>query len=139
MGCVEVICIIEHAFETNDMLSPIHTFMPTHTRFLCFYLEDPVKVKKENDKFEERARALIIGPQLLPVTLDLGKKHTTVIVVLKPCGLFRLLGIPQYEIVDCDFDASLIIGNEINELIERLLHCSKHHEKNTTIQAYLLT
>lgn len=44
---VEVICIMQDAFETDDLLSPIYTYMPTHTRFLCFYLEDPVKVKKK--------------------------------------------------------------------------------------------
>jgi AraC-like DNA-binding protein len=134
---VEVICIMQDAFETDDLLSPIYTYMPTHTRFLCFYLEDPVKVKKEDGEFEERARAIIIGTQLLPVTLDLGKKHTAVIVILKPCGLYRLLGIPQHEIVDCDFEASLLLGNDINELTERLW--SKHEEKNTTIQNYLLS
>ncbi len=135
---VETICIMGHEFTSNSILSPIYTFMPTHTRFLCFYLEDPVKVKKGTGDFEERSRSVIIGPQLTPVTLDLGNKHLDIVVVLKPCGLYRLLGIPLSEIVDCDFDASLIIGREISDLIERLINNPDTEKRNSIIQDYLL-
>ncbi len=40
-----------HEFTSGNVLSPIYNFMPTHTRFLCFYLEDPVKVKKRSGTF----------------------------------------------------------------------------------------
>lgn len=136
---VECICIMGHDFETSDFLSPIYTFMPSHTRYLCFYLEDCVAVKKQKGHFETRSRSLIIGPQIAPVTMDLGKKHAQIIVILKPCGLYRLLGIPLREIVDCDFDARLVLGKEIDELIERLLNTSDNSERNTIIQEYLLT
>lgn len=135
---VETISIVGHEFALGGLISPIYTFMPTHTRFLCFYLEDPVKVKKGFGTFEERSRSIIIGPQLTPVTLDLGKKHATVIVVLKPCGLYRLLGIPLKEIVDCDFDARLIIGKEIDAVLDLLMNASNNEERNSIIQGYLL-
>lgn len=135
---VETICIMEHESTPGGLLSPIYTMMPTHTRLLCFYLEDPLRVKQGSGPFEDRARALIIGPQLTPVTLDLGKKHAGVVVVLKPCGLYRLLGIPLREIVDRDFDARLIIGREINDVIERLMNSPGSEERNGIIQGYLL-
>ena len=135
---VETIAIVGHEFTPGSLLSPIYTFMPTHTRFLCFYLEDPVKVKKGFGAFKGRSRSIIIGPQLTPVTLDLGKKHAALTVVLKPCGLYRLLGIPLREIVDCDFDARLIIGKEIDDVLERLLNAFSNDQKNCIIQGYLL-
>ena len=135
---VETICIMGHDFSTSDSISPIYTYMPTHTRFLCFYLGDPVKVKKGGADFEDHGRSIIIGPLLTPVTLDLGKKNINLLVILKPCGLYRLLGIPLKELVDCDFDASLILGKEISQVTEQLLNAPNNDDKNRIIQTYLL-
>lgn len=135
---VESIFILNIDFAVENSLSPIYPYVPTHTRFLMFYLHDPVKVKKENSDFITRARSVIIGPQLTPVTLDLGQKHHAVIVVFKPCCMYRFLGIPLEEIVDLDFDARLVIGREIDELIERMSEAHSNHGKNNIIQQYLL-
>lgn len=135
---VESINIINFDFATATSLSPVYQFVPTHTRFLCFYLYDQVKVSKGDGDFITRARSIIIGPQLTPVTLDLGQKHHTLIVTLKPCSMYRLLGIPMQELVDCDFDASLIFGSEIDEVLDRLHEATSNPEKNIIIQNYLL-
>lgn len=136
---VDCICIMGHDFSCSDNLSPFYTYMPTHTRLLCFYLEDSVKVKKGDGEFENHGRAVIIGPQLTPVTLDLGKKHSNLLVLFKPCGLYRLLGIPLCQMLDCDFDAQLIIGKEITEITERLMEAKSCDAKNGIIQLYLLS
>ncbi len=60
---VDGIFILNIDFTVENSLSPIYTFVPTHTRFLMFYLHDPVKVKKENSDFITRARSVIIGRQ----------------------------------------------------------------------------
>ena len=136
---VEVICVMGHDFSTSDFLSPIYTFMPSHTRFLCFYLGDEVKVKKGLGAYEHHGRAVIIGPQVTPVTLDLGKKHSNLLVVLKPCALYRMLRIPLDELVDQYFDATLIFGSEIKNLTEELLNTESSDERNQIIQDYLLS
>ena len=135
---VEAICVTGHEFRSDDFISPIYTYMPNHMRFMCFYLEDLIKGKNVSGIFEERARSMIIGPQISPVTLDLGKKMLNVVVMLKPCGLYRLLGIPLWEIVDRDFDARLILGKEIDDIVERLMNAASHEKKNLIIQEYLL-
>ena len=112
--------------------------MPTHNRFLCFYLQDQVRVKKQTGDFAARARSIIIGPQLTPVTLDLGQRHQAVVVNLKPAGMYRLLGIPMAELVDCDYDARLVMGREIDELLDRLHEGRSPTERNATVQRYLL-
>lgn len=119
-------------------LSPIYPFVPTHNRFLCFYLRDQVKVKKEVGGFATRARSIIIGPQLTPVTLDLGLDHQAVIVNLKPAGMYRLLGIPMTELLDRDYDARLVMGREIDELLDRLQEARTPPERNAVVQRYLL-
>jgi hypothetical protein len=111
--------------------------VPTHNRFLCFYLEDQVRVKKPEEGFSQRARSIIIGPQLTPVTLDLGR-HQAVVVNLKPAGMYRLLGVPMHELVDCDYDARLVLGQEIDELLERLQAGRTAQARNDITQRYLL-
>ncbi|MGV8993316.1 MAG: helix-turn-helix domain-containing protein [Flavobacterium sp.] len=135
---VETICVINHEFTQGDVLSPIYTYVPTHTRFLCFYLADPVVVKKGVGDYENHGRSVIIGPQLTPVTLDLGKNHANLLVILKPGALYRLLGIPLIELVDCYFDARLVVGKEIDQVTEQLMNASSSLEKNNIIQKYLL-
>lgn len=135
---VESVNIINIDFTSECTLSPLYTFVPTHTRFLCFFLHDQIKTKNENGDFITGARSSIIGPQLTPVTLDLGQKHFSVIVNLKPCGMYRLLGIPMDEIVDRYFDARQVIGREIDEVLDRLFEAESNHEKNIIIQKYLI-
>ncbi len=135
---VESICIMGHDFTQGNLLSPIYTYMPTHTRFLCFYLQDPLEIKRGSGKFQKRGHAIIVGPQLTPVTIDIGKKQENVIIMFRPCGLYRLIGIPLKEIIDCDFEARLIFGKEIDEVLERLMNASANEQQNTIIQDYLL-
>ena len=135
---IDSVFVLNIDFRTGGGLSAIYPFVPTHNRFLCFYLHDPVKVKKQTGGFETKARSIIIGPQLTPVTLDLGQDHHAIIVNLKPAGMYRLLGIPMAELVDCDYDARLVLGCEIDELIERLQESRSSQAKNAITQAYLL-
>ena len=136
---IDSIFVLHFDFTAAGSPSPIYPFVPTHNRFLCFYLEDQVKVQKQVGGFGVRARSIVIGPQLTPVTLDLGQRHQAVIVNLKPAGMYRLLGVPMSELVDCDYDARLVLGREIDELLDRLQAGHSPAERNATTQRYLLS
>ena len=136
---IDSVFVLDIDFTAGAGLSPIYPFVPTHNRFLCFYLLDPVAVKKLGEStFTPRARSIIIGPQLTPVTLHLGQRHRAVVVNLKPAGMYRLLGIPMAELVDRDYDARLVVGREIDELLERLHAGRSPAERSATVQRYLL-
>lgn len=135
---VEVILIIDVDFTARDAISPLYEYVPTYIRFLSFYLGDTVKVKKGDGAFVARGRSLLVGPQTMPVTLDLGRKHCSVSVGLKPAAMYRLFGIPQLELLDKDYDACLILGKEINELTDRLEEAPDNDAKNVLVQRYLL-
>lgn len=134
---IDNITLINIDFREEKDISPIYTFVPTHNRFFSFFLGERIHVKKEMD-FEVRERAVLIGPQTKPVTLSFGKTHKELIVCLKPCGMFRLLGIPLSEIVDKDFDARSILGKEIDTLTEQLRNAKSDEKLNRLIQLYLL-
>ncbi len=135
---IDSVFVLDIDFRAGVGLSPIYPFVPTHNRILCFYLQDRMKVKKQTDGFLLRTRSVIIGPQLTPVTLDLGQHHQSVIVNLKPAGMYRLLGIPMAELVERDYDARLVMGREIDELLDRLHAGRSPAARNATVQRYLL-
>ncbi len=135
---VDNITVTTFDFTVEKGISPFYRFVPTHTRFLCFYLEDKVFVKKPGEDFELKSRSMIIGPQTTPVTLDLGRKHKDIVVCLKPSGMFRLLGIPLHTIVDKDYDARLVLGKEVDLILDQLRSSKTDDLKNQIIQKYLL-
>lgn len=135
---VENITITSFDFTAEKNISPIYKFVPTHTRFLCFYLQDQVSVKKQDTDFVVRERSIIIGPQTTPVILDLGKKHKDVVVFQNSSGMYRLLGIPLKELVDRDYDARMVIGKEVEILTGQLIGAETDELKNKIIQIYLL-
>ena len=135
---IDSVFVLDIDFRAEPNLSAIYPFVPSHNRFLCFYLADPVQVQKQTGGFLPRARAIIIGPQLTPVILDLGQRHQSVIVNLKPAGMYRLLGIPMGELVERDYDARLVLGREIDELLERLHQGRTPAQRNDSVQHYLL-
>lgn len=55
-----------------------------------------------------------------PALLEFIDSDQTVIVNLKPAGMYRLLGIPMAELVECDYDACQMMSREIDELLDRL-------------------
>ena len=138
LAFIDSVFVLDIDFAGGTGLSAIYPFVPTHNRFLCFYLADRVAVKKQTGGFVARARSIIIGPQLTPVTLDLGRRHRSVVVNLKPAGMYRLLGIPMAELVECDYDARLVVGREIDELLDRLREGPTPQHCNDVVQRYLL-
>lgn len=136
---VDNITVTTFDFTVEKDISPIYRFVPTHTRFLCFYLEDKVLVKKHGEDFKLKPRSMIIGPQTTPVTLDLGSRHKDVVVCLKPSGMYRLLGIPLHTIVDKDYDARLVLGFEVDVVIDQLSNAKTDDLKNQIIQKYLIS
>ena len=134
---IDNITIVSFDFDVETSISPVYSFVPSHNRFLCFYLQDKLQVK-EDGEFIVCDRSIIIGPQTKRVTLDLGRKHMALIVYLKPCGMHRLLGIPLNEIVDKNFDARLILGNKIDILLDQLREVKTDERRNQIAQLYLL-
>lgn len=135
---VESIHIITIDFAAAPSLSPCYKLAPAHAQYLCFYLQDPIKVEKPNADFVQRARAVVIGPQVSSITLDLGVGYKAVLLMLMPGGMYRLLGFSLQEMVDGDFDARLILGAAIDELLEQMMEAKTDDGIHQVLQAYLL-
>lgn len=136
---IDNIIIISFDFSIEKKISPQYKFVPTHTRSWCFYLEDEVFAKKQDGPFVKSARSLIVGPVTLPVTLDYGKNHKSLIVNFKPAGMYRFFGIPLNEIVNSELDARLVLGKEVDTLIERLMEAKTDNVRNKIVQEFLIS
>lgn len=117
---IDYIAFTHFNFSGENSLSRLYTFVPTHTRFITIYLGDPVKVKKNDGFYLSKGKAVIIGPQLTPVTLDLGTNHRSFIIAFKPGCMHRLIKVPLMEMVDLDYNADEIIGTEFKDLVSKL-------------------
>ncbi|ASZ13833.1 helix-turn-helix domain-containing protein [Chitinophaga pendula] len=126
---------------TAGALSNIYRFVPTHQRYMMFYLDDPIKILRESqgNTYDTRPTSVSVGPLDKSVTLDMGSKHLAIGVAFTPSGMFRLFNIPLPEMYDLDVDTTLILGNEIEELNNRLRDSMEDWDNMFLIlQQYLL-
>ena len=135
INCVMVI----HA-EVDPQAPPVLcSYPPTPQNSLFFYINDPIKMRKEaGSGFLVQPRSVIVGPQLTCVTLDINKSHKAVRVGFHPGGLYRLLGISMAEMIDGNYDAADIFGNELREVDEKLQEAAGFDEINEVIEKFLL-
>lgn len=126
--------------EVDKKAEPvICPYPPAPQNSLFFYINDRIKVRKENDAdFIEQPSSVIVGPQLTRVTLDINKSHKAVRVGFHPCGLYRLLGIPMAEMIDGSYDAVDVFGNEIQGVNNKLQEAQSFDEINVVVEKFLL-
>mgnify|MGYP003833702521 FL=1 len=131
--------MVVHA-EVNTAAGPvICPYPPTPQNSLFFYINDPVKVKKDDDtEYMLQPRSVIVGPQLKRVSLDINKSHKAVRVGFHPGGLHRLMGISMAEMIDENYDATDIFGIEMQELNSKLQEARNFDEIKEAVELFLL-
>jgi hypothetical protein len=132
------ISILSFDFSAQNIISPIYKFVPTHATSWMFYFEDEISVKKKGGLYSKCARCIIVGPFISPIMLDCGKKCKSMIVNFKPGGMYRLFGVPLSEMVNSELDAFLVLGKEVNDLMDCLMNSKSDELKNEIVQNYLL-
>jgi AraC-like DNA-binding protein len=114
-------------------------YPPTPQNSLFFYINDRIKVQKDNEeRFLLQPRSVVVGPQLSRVTIDINKSHKAVRVGFHPGGLYRLLGLSLSEMVDESYDATEILAKEQDELNEQLQEAPHFDAINKLVGDFLL-
>ncbi|MGO4291235.1 helix-turn-helix domain-containing protein [Chitinophaga sp. RAB17] len=137
---VNCISIYGVDFTQTQAFTNIYRFVPAYQRYIIFYLEDPIKVRKSgDDDFITKATCVTIGPQDQTVTLDMGIHHLAVCIAFQPGGLHRLLKVPMSELYGEDLDTRLLLGNqEIADITERLKEADNWDHMVSITEFYLL-
>lgn len=114
---VNHIMVFQSEFNSH-LPAPSILLPPLPEQCLFFYLQDQVEADylSTNKKLKLYTCSLV-GPQTSSLKLKLGYKHFVVKVSFQPGGLFRLLGIPMYELLQVEaFNGQDFLGKMIREL-----------------------
>jgi len=132
-------CIMVIQAEVNDGEAHIICYPPTPQNSLFFYINDRIKVQKKGDvDFALQPRGVLVGLQSSSVKLDVNKRHKAVRVGFQPGGMYRLLGFSMAEMIDASYDATDILGKEIEKVNNQLQEADGFDEIKTTIEHFLL-
>ncbi|PSR55358.1 hypothetical protein AHMF7605_18520 [Adhaeribacter arboris] len=114
-----------------------------HDTSLCFFLEDVPR--RQNYLNSEK-----VGEAIPPVCLfglltqrigeiTFAGKYKTFLIEFKPNGFYKLFGIPASEIANNLFPANAVMGKEVNQLYEQLLHASNVAEMVAYTDNFLIS
>jgi AraC-like DNA-binding protein len=136
-------CIMVIHAEFDPLLPPvIAPYPPSPQNSLFFYINDPIQVridsKDVSNSFVLQPRAVIVGPQITPVSLNIDRNHKAVRVGFQPGGLHRLLGISMSEMVDNSYHAADVFGNDIDRLNNQLQEAHDFDDIKNLIESFLI-
>ena len=112
--------------------------LPEHCLF--FFIRDHSDAKDvATNKKETLSSSVIVGPHINRHIMTPGRNHLMIKVGFQPGGLYRLLGIPMNELLCKDsFNATELLGNEMNEVNDQLKEAGSYTEMKTIIENFLL-
>ncbi|WP_291788207.1 AraC family transcriptional regulator [Cecembia sp.] len=135
---VQSIFVVDHVLEPGEG-AIVGQYPPTPQHCIFLYIKEKFKAKKVNEsEFKERPKAVVVGPQVTRMELTVNQDYTVAVIGFRPGGLFRLLGIPMEEIFDDGFDGLELMGNDINDLVDRCAEIESLDKINECIENYLL-
>ena len=132
--CIQIIDIQLDAAATSACPYP-----PTPQNSLFFYVKDPIRVNfQESGHYLQQPEAVVVGPQVTRVMIDVGHHHKAIRVGFQPGGLHRLTGLPLQELLDGSLDAEEVFGASIRRVNERLKDAADPDELKSIVEQFLL-
>lgn len=121
-------------------IDPVYIYPWSVTTHIFFTLcDEPLpELSSSDDSVLRPAPNFIVGPRLNTKTENMGFRRRAVGIAFKPSGLKRILDIPVSELVNSNLDASLVFGNEINEVADRLKNAKNNAEILAIIERFLI-
>jgi AraC-like DNA-binding protein len=114
-------------------------FAPTHPQFISFDIGNGALIRDMDGKvFTSCNYSVTMGPQIRPLTIDLGTRFVSIAVAFHPGGMFRVIGVPMFEMVERYYNTTHILGPEINEIIGRLHENTAPETRIAIIEHYFL-
>jgi AraC-like DNA-binding protein len=89
--------------------------------------------------FEKQPLTVLIGPQFSRVNIKVHNRISAIRVDFLPGGLFRLLGIPLYQLFDSGYDAYEFFGAEMRSINDRLQHITQLEVGKSIVENFLIS
>jgi AraC-like DNA-binding protein len=123
----------------HGMQEVVTPYPPTPLQSLMFYGDDRIRTRRQVDiDFEVQPSIVIVGPQYTRINLKVYKRLRAIRVDFRPGGLYRLLGMPMQELFDGGFNASDVIGYEMEGVNQEILNAPDLESAKKRVEQYLL-
>ncbi len=120
----------------DEVVTP---YPPTPFQSLMFYCNHPVSMGRTDEmKFDIQPLTILIGPQFSRVNIKVHHRLNAIRVDFLPGGLYRMLGIPMYDLFDRGYDALDFFGAEMRSIAGQLQHISDLAEGKNVVEKFLL-
>ena len=117
-------------FEFDKVIEAVvKVYPPKPEACLLFYLREREQIQLSgSEKKDYQLPAVLIGQQTSMMKRFTGKNFLNFQIVFQPTALFRLTGIPAYELSNKYFDAENIFSENIRFVFEELQHAPGYNE-----------
>lgn len=135
---IRVYRVVHFVFDDSNNL-PYKPYPPRPEHCLSFYPRDTETVEYvTNGKKITNLKIVIIGQQSEVTNRFVGKDFLVLQVVFRPGALYRLTGIPSYELNNGYLDAETIFAKDIKEVNDKLNEAANYKAMVTVIESFLL-
>jgi AraC-like DNA-binding protein len=120
--------VIHFVFPPNVAI-PVKAYTPKPAESIEFFLRDPeyVAYPEANQKVK-RPAAILTGQQTQIIHRYVGREFLFFNILFQPGALFRLIGLPRYELTNTFIDAESVLSNQIKALTEQLKNADSYAE-----------
>lgn len=127
-------------FVFNDIaIIPYKPYPPRPEHCLSFYPRDTETVEYLNHGTTiSNLKCVLIGQQTEVTNRYVGKDFLVFQVVFCPGGLYRLTGIPSYELTNSYIDAETVFEKDIKEVNDKLNDAANVDEMVLAVETFLL-
>jgi AraC-like DNA-binding protein len=119
---------------------PFKAYTPKPEECLLFYLRDREEIELiDCERKDYQLSVALFGQQTSVMKRYAGKNFLNFQIVFQPTALFRLTGIPSYELTNKFLDAENIFSNHIRFVLEELQQAKTYDEMLTKADKFVAT
>ncbi len=125
--------------QTPGHQLPVKPYPPSTEQCLYFYPFDrPHSVKAGNQTPERVSSGNVMGQPLARQNITINPNYLMLKVSFQPGGLFRLLGVPMYELTDSHADLEAVTGRAVKAVNEQLPEAASYAAMIQVVEQFLL-
>ncbi|GAB3715905.1 helix-turn-helix domain-containing protein [Spirosoma flavus] len=135
---IENIGIVHLVFPPDEPI-PVKAYTPKTGDSLEFFLRDPEYVQYPGETTKiKRPVAFLHGQHTLVTNRNVGREFLYLNIKFQPGVLFRLTGIPSYELTNTYIDAEAVFSPDIRTLTEQLRNAGSYAEMLEWAEAFVV-
>ncbi len=136
---VRLFQIVACEFPAELLQLPVKPYWPRAENSLAFYPKDTEKIQYSIDNESiSKPRSTLNGQYSNVTYRHVGRDFMVFQVQFQPCALYKLTGIPSYELANNFIDAEAVFSKEISLVNERLSYTNNYNEMIPIVEDFLL-